>query len=369
MKKITNLNIKIKEFKSNDDEIEIKVYEKDDNDKNNKIIYRVSGKDDKIQIFGELFVKNNKNNFKLILDKRNNREYELFAFYDLKKFSKYIINRTIEIELKQINEVTDLSMMFQGCRDLISLPDLSKINIENVVDISYMFSNCSLLTSLPDLSSWDTSQVKNMSSLFYGCSSLTNLFDISLWDTSNVSDMSFLMYNCSSLISLPDLSKWDTGEVTDMSYMFYNCSKLNTIPDISNWKIINLLKITDMFSGCSSLKQFPEISKWSQQILINKERINNQTDDIEKNMEELETFNDNYFLSCKNCKNIPEIILKDDESILLKCNKCFVSECENIGKISDYSSLWLNQIIHYCSNKHEENKKSRKYCKTCNLFL
>ena len=368
MKKI-NLNIKIKEIKSNKDEIEIKVYEKDDNDKDNKIIYRVSGKDDKIQIFGELFVKNNKNNFKLILDNKNNREYELFAFYDLKKFSKYIINRTIEIKLKQINEVTDLSMMFQGCRDLISLPDLSKINIENVVDISYMFSNCSLLSSLPDLSSWDTSQVKNMSSLFYGCSSLTNLFDISFWDTSNVSDMSFLMYNCSSLMSLPDLSKWDTGEVTDMSYMFYNCSKLNTIPDISNWKITNLLKITNMFSGCSSLKQFPEISKWSQQIIINKDRINNQTDDIEKDIEEIQTFNDNYFVSCKNCKNIPEIILKDDESILLKCNKCCVSECENIGKISDYSSLWLNQIIHYCSNKHEENKKSRKYCQTCNLFL
>ena len=204
-----NINTKIKEIKDIKDEIEINVYEKDKTRINDTIKYRVRSKDDKVQIFGEVFVKNNKNNFRIIiLD--NNKEYELFAFYDLKKFGGYVKNRTIEIKLKQIHEPTDLSMMFQGCRELISLPDLSYLNTDNITDISYMFSNCSLLTSLPDLSSWNTSKVKNMSSLFYGCSSLTSISDISYWDTSNVTDMSFLFYNCASLQSFPDISRWDT---------------------------------------------------------------------------------------------------------------------------------------------------------------
>ena len=367
LKKI-NINAKIKEINSEKDEIEIYVYEKERDDENDKIIYNVSEKNDKVQIFGEIFVKNNKNNFKILI--RNNKEIELTAFYDLKKFSHTISNDdTIEIKLKQINEIKDLSMMFQGCRDLISLPDLSKLNLDNITDISYLFSNCSSLTSLPDISSWNTSKIKNISSLFYGCSSLEYIPDISYWDTSNVIDMSFLFYNCSNLKSLPDISKWDTKEVTDMSYMFYNCSKLELIPDLSKWSIIKLLKMTNMLSNCSSLKNFPDISKWSNQILLNNDLIIFKENITKEDFSQLMT-NDYYFLSCKNCKSIPEIILKDDESLLLKCNKCGISECENIDKICNYTSLWINEIIHYCTNyKHEENMISKKYCKTCDLFL
>ena len=371
LKKI-NINSKIKEIKeikNNNEEIEINVYEKEEKEENNIIKYRVTGKEDKIQIFGEIFVANNKKNFKIILD--NNKEYELFEFYDLKKYSEYIYNKTIQIKLKQINEVTDLSMMFQSCRDLISLPDLSFLNIENVTDISYMFSNCSSLLSLPDLSSWNTSKVNNMSSLFYGCSSLTSLSDISYWDTSNVTDMSFLFYNCSSLKSLPDISKWDTGEVTDMSYMFYNCSSLNSLPDISKLKITNLLKIENMLTGCSSLKNFPDLSKWANQILINKGKINMDEKEIDKNTY-IQMINDHFFLSCKNCKSIPEILLKDDDTILLKCNKCGISESEKIEKICNFSSLWVNEIVHNCTNSEHRDRyniEARKYCKTCDLFL
>ena len=368
LKKI-NINTKIKEINNEKDEIEIIANEKERNDEDDNIIYKVSGKTEKIQIFGEIFVKNNQNNFKIIIE--NYKEIELTSLYDLKKYSGSITkNKTIVIKLKQIKEVTDLSMMFQGCRDLICLPDLSKLNLDNVTDISYLFSNCSSLSSLPDISSWNTSKIKNMSSLFYGCSSLESLPDISYWDTSNVIDMSFLFYNCSGLKTLPDISKWDTKEVIDMSYMLYSCSKLELIPDISKWNILNLLKMTNMLSNCSSLKNYPDISKWNNQILINNERINSTEKNIEEDDVSLQMTNDHYFLSCKNCKTIPEIILKDDESLLLKCNKCGISECESVDKICNYTSLWVNEIIHYCSNyKHEEKKISRKYCKTCELFL
>jgi len=42
--------------------------------------------------------------------------------------------------------------MFYGCSSLISLPDISKWNMNNNIDISYMFYGCSSLSSLPDIS-------------------------------------------------------------------------------------------------------------------------------------------------------------------------------------------------------------------------
>ena len=59
-----------------------------------------------------------------------------------------------------------------------------------------------------------------MSDIFNGCRSLKSLPDISKWDTKNVTDMSEMFYWCTSLNSLPDISKWDTKNVNDMSWMF-----------------------------------------------------------------------------------------------------------------------------------------------------
>ena len=68
--------------------------------------------------------------------------------------------------------------------------------------------------------------VTNMSGMFYGCKVLTSLPDISKWDTKNVTDMSGMFYGCSTLSSLPDITKWDTLNVIDINKMFDRCSKL-----------------------------------------------------------------------------------------------------------------------------------------------
>ena len=52
--------------------------------------------------------------------------------------------------------------MFSGCRSLLSLPDISKLNTINVTDMSYMFNDCSSISSLPDISKWNTNKVTNM---------------------------------------------------------------------------------------------------------------------------------------------------------------------------------------------------------------
>ena len=82
--------------------------------------------------------------------------------------------------------------------------------------------------------------ITNMSYMFYKCSSLSSLPDISKWNTSNVNNMSYMFYECSSLSSIPDISKWNTSNVNNMSYMFDKCFSLSCLPNISKWNISNV---------------------------------------------------------------------------------------------------------------------------------
>ena len=50
--------------------------------------------------------------------------------------------------------------MFDGCSSLSSLPDISKLNINNVTNINAMFYGCSSLSSLPDISKWNINNSK-----------------------------------------------------------------------------------------------------------------------------------------------------------------------------------------------------------------
>jgi len=199
----------------------IKMSEEDISEIN--IIYQINkeNKED-IKIFGNKFVKNNQNICKMIID---NKEYEICEKYNIKNYNK----NKLEIKLKGIDNINNMSNMFRQCSSLLSLPDIYKWNTINVTDISYMFYRCSSLSSLPDISKWNTNNVKNISWMFYGCSSLSSLPDISKWNINNVKNMSFMFFGCSSLSSLPDISKWNINNVNNM----------HNIPDISKWNINN----------------------------------------------------------------------------------------------------------------------------------
>ena len=54
-----------------------------------------------------------------------------------------------------------------------------------MTNMSGMFENCLLVV---DLSNFDTSNVTNMSNMFYGCRDLSSL-NLSKFDTSKVTDM------------------------------------------------------------------------------------------------------------------------------------------------------------------------------------
>ena len=144
------------------------------------IIYDINKeKKDEIIIFGYEFVENNKNNCKLIID---NMEYEIIDEYNIKNY-KY--NR-LNIKLKEINKISDMSGMFLGCSSLLSLPDISNWSTNIVTDMNNMFYGCSSLSSLPDISKWIINNVKDMRYMFSGCSLLSSLPDISKWNTNNV---------------------------------------------------------------------------------------------------------------------------------------------------------------------------------------
>jgi len=82
---------------------------------NNKniIIYKISKDEEKIKIFGNKFVKNNKNKCKIIHEKK---EYNLEEYFDIDKENN---NNTLEIELKINDDIIDMSYMFESCTSLI----------------------------------------------------------------------------------------------------------------------------------------------------------------------------------------------------------------------------------------------------------
>jgi surface protein len=131
----------------------------------------------------------------------------------------------LDTDLVDTSDVTDMSSMFQGCMDLLSL-DLSGFNTSKVTDMSHMFQACCLLKSL-DLRNFDTSAVTDMRSMFYDCKEV-------------------------GTITLGDDFK--IKEDTEISHMFCNCLQLKTIAVSEKWKNNSIKAGEDMFEECWSLR-------------------------------------------------------------------------------------------------------------------
>ena len=99
-----------------------------------RIIYKPKkDKKSKVRIFGEKFVKNNKDKAKIIF---NGNEYELTEFFEdiIHDKNKYEIRLTLRI----FEKIDDLSEMFLYCDSLYLFPDDGKIE-ENINN--YQLSN------------------------------------------------------------------------------------------------------------------------------------------------------------------------------------------------------------------------------------
>ena len=193
------------------------------------IIYKIN-KNNKIRLFGKKFVENNKENYKIII---NNIEQDLCEELYIEEKDRNM--KTIDIQLKVLKPINNISHIFEDCVTLLSLPNISELDTTNITNMSYMFCNCLSLSTLSDISKWNTQNVTNMCSMFLKCSSLNTLPDISKWNTKNVKYMNFMFSGCSSLLYLPDISKWNINNVDYMNSMFSGCLSLFLLPDFSNW--------------------------------------------------------------------------------------------------------------------------------------
>ena len=391
---ILDLYININEKKENE------ITPKNIEEKSNKIslIYKVERDEEYIKLFGTKFVENNKNNFYMII---NGEQIELSEYVQLNKNEYKILEvDLIEIEpitnmsymfsecksLKSLSDipnmyrgnVTDMSFMFNGCNILKSLPDISKWDIKNVNNMSCLFKDSRYLRSLPDISKWDTKNVTDMNSMFYACGSLESLPDISKWDTrnvtnmesmfsafrlislpdiskwntKNVTNMSCLFKYSSYLTSLPDISKWDTKSVTDMNSMFYSCGSLDSLPDISKWDTRNVTRIDNMFYFCMELQYLPDISKWDTRNIINMENIFSETKldylpDISKWNTRNVTNMNGLFNKCQSLESLPDISKWDTKNVTIM-NSMF-NECKSLKSLPDISKWDTKNVTDMCS--------------------
>ena len=211
------------------------------------IKYKNIKNEEEINLLGDKFIYNNKNNIQLLI---NGKSIDIKKTYNKKKIK---FNKDTEVKIKILSSLTDMSYMFNNCSSIISISDIHRINTTNVTNMSYLFCNCNSLKSLPDISYWDTSSVTNMKYMFGECGSLEKLPDISKWNISNVKDLSYMFCECKKLESLPDISKWNTGNVTNISGMFSGCSKLSKVPNLQIWDVSKISNASYLFSSCSSL--------------------------------------------------------------------------------------------------------------------
>ena len=296
--------------------------------------------ENKIKIFDSNFVENNKNNCIILY---NNKEYKLDEYLEIENDVD-----ELKIILKFKSKIFNLSCMFHECKSLISLPDISELDISNVYDmhsifcgcsslynldniskwktdnlisISYMFTNCKSLKYLPDISKWNTSNIRYMDCIFFGCKSLKSLPDISKWDLSNTIDMIQFFKGCESLLSLPDISKWNISNVMNISGMFCDCISLSYLPDISKWNTSNLKSLTCLFSNCQSLLALPDISKWDISNVI---------------------YIDGIFEDCRLLSSIPDISKWNTSNS--KCIETIFWGCESLVRLPDISKWNISKV-------------------------
>lgn len=171
---------------------------------------------------------------------------QLFAGYE--KVNKINFNNSFYFE-----EVTDMSGMFMGCKELKEI-DFTGFDTSKVTDMSALFNQCNNLDSVVGLESLDTSQVTDMSTMFQGCAFQS--LDLTGFETGNVENFNWLVAECKKLQNL-NVSNWNTEKANSMSCMFFDCEQLNEL-SISSFTTGSVTDMSFMFAACYALESLPD---------------------------------------------------------------------------------------------------------------
>ena len=174
-------------------------------------------------------------------------------------FGKCFILKEINLSNLNTSNVIDMSYMFNKCKKLENIEFPNSFNIQKVEDMSFMFDQCFSLSSIKFPSSFSKNNLKNICYLFAKCYKLTKA-DLSNLKTENVKDMSFIFDDCVNLETLLiDPDKFITKKVTSMCNMFENCNKLKSI-DLTSFDAGNVNFANSMFNECQQLEEI-DLSK------------------------------------------------------------------------------------------------------------
>ena len=174
-------------------------------------------------------------------------------------FSKCFLLKEINLSNLNTSNVIDMSYMFNKCKKLENIEFPNSFNIQKVEDMSFMFHQCFSLSSIKFPSSFSKNNLKNICYLFAKCYKLTKA-DFSNLMTENVKDMSFMFDDCVNLETLLiDPNKFITKKVTSMSNMFENCNKLKSV-DLTSFDAGNVNFANSMFKECHQLEEI-DLSK------------------------------------------------------------------------------------------------------------
>jgi len=204
-------------------------------------------------IFGEKFVKNNKNNIELEI---NGEKSKLVKRY---KLIKGINN--IKMLIK--NKLTNLEYMFYKCKSLKDINELKYLDIKDINNFEYMFCGCSSLSDIKSLQNWNVSNGNNFKGMFGECSSLLDIKPLKNWNVSNGNNFSGMFYKSSSLSDIEPLQNWDVSNGKNFELMFNGCPLLSDIKPLQNWNVSNGNNFGSMFYGCSSLSDIKSLQNWN----------------------------------------------------------------------------------------------------------
>ena len=316
------------------------------------------------KLFGNFFVKNNKDNILLRINGETTElvekmiiEHEFLEVIIIQKKDnekKNLINnmscmfcdcKANEIAFSEVkkgnpldlSQVTDISKMFKNCSNLQKINLIFLENALKITHMDYLFSDCKKLKNINNIGSLNTTSVINMNNMFEGCKEIEYLNGLENFKTDKVEYLKAMFKNCEKLEEVPDISKWNVKNVKSMKGMFKNCEKLEGLPDISKWDVKNVKSMKGMFKNCKALKQLPDVSNWNVENVVCMEEMffgceNMEPPDLKKwKLTNLDSIN-KIFFGCQNIKFMYKLLYKKKFEIseLLNINNKDNLSCQNV---------------------------------------
>ena len=260
-----------------------------------------------IDIFGETFVKNNKDKCYLIIDNKNYRLMNKFIFSKKGENTITLVLKQDDIKLRGMFCFFNISDMFKNSEDefycnfdedksddnfLIDASSLEHLDVSECFDFSFMFYNCKNLKNYDFLKGWDVSKGKNFMYTFTFCS-FPDVSFLTNWNMKKALNMSHMFYGCEKLNDINYIGNWSVDKVKTFCRMFGKCRSITDVNALQNWNMSNALDITQMFESCVKLSKMDSLNNWN---------LNEKCD------------KKNIIYDCKSLKNIPSIFKNTSDS-------------------------------------------------------